>query len=49
MHENQTPELKKIYCLPTLRVYGSIEELTKTANAGVMADTRGLFMDMRSH
>jgi len=49
MQEDQAPPLKKAYSVPTLRVYGSIEELTQAANAGTKLDTRGPFLDPRSH
>jgi hypothetical protein len=41
---------KRLYKQPILRVYGGIQDLTETtANMGANSDTRGFFMDSRTH
>jgi hypothetical protein len=41
---------KKLYEQPTLRAYGSIQDLTQASlNMGANTDTRGPFTDMRTH
>jgi hypothetical protein len=41
---------KKLYEQPTLRAYGSIQDLTQASlNMGATTDTRGPFTDMRTH
>ena len=41
---------KKPYKQPILRVYGDIQNLTGTSSTmGFTSDTRGFFMDSRTH
>ena len=41
---------KKLYSQPTLRVYGKVQDLTQSgAMGGSTMDTRGFFMDTRTH
>ena len=52
MQEDRAQEPKKQYSLPTLRVYGSIEDLTQAATphaGGTSDNSRGGILDVRSH
>lgn len=43
--------LKKLYQQPTLRMYGSIQDITRTGigNPGTATDVRGGMTDTRTH
>jgi hypothetical protein len=50
MNSNNAVPAKKLYEQPTLRAYGSIQDLTQaSATMGGTTDTRGPFTDMRTH
>ena len=43
-------EVRKSYRPPVLRVYGTMQDLTRTsANVGGVNDTRGPAMDLKTH
>ena len=47
---NQKQDSKKPYKQPVLRVYGTMQDLTKTsAQSGGINDTRGPAMDLKTH
>jgi hypothetical protein len=51
MEKTGTVIPKKPYSSPTLWVHGDIEKLTQsnTHTGGTVSDTRGTFMDLRTH
>jgi hypothetical protein len=47
---DQGASAKKPYSKPIMRVYGTLEDMTKaTNNAAVSSDNCGVFMDRRTH